>query len=227
MLITSTASESSYVSASGATSQTATTSSSFSDILAATQNEEKTASSSSTTTMERPSMAQFMALTGCDAQTAVSALYQYNNWSTYLDDGESIDLEEAQSQLAAEVVSGDRIAVDGVYGERVDFVEPTIDEPETPGTIVPLFNDVTGVIQGVGFVGQDGTKYTTAAINDKDTIERHATGFGLGQESLENFAQLIGGEQATWATLDVVAVQETCLTKEAFYEKYPDMDIWG
>ena len=227
MLISSATSGSSYDAASGATSPAAVTGATFSDVLASTQGSEKTASPASPSTMERPSMAQFMALTGCDAQTAVSALYQYNNWSTYLDDGESIDLEEAQEQLAAEVVSGDRISVDGVYGERQDFVEPTKDEPETPGTIVPLFNDVTGVIQGVGFVGQDGTKYTTAAITDKDTIERHATGFGLGQESLENFAQLVGGEQATWATLNVVAVQETCLTKEAFYEKYPDMDIWS
>ena len=225
MLITNAPSESSYVSASGATSQAAMTSSRFSDVLAATQDEEKTASSSSTR-IERPSMAQFMALTGCDTQTAVSALYQYNNWSTYLDEGESIGLEEAQGQLAAEVVSGERIAVDGVYGERENFVEQMMNDLETPGSVVPLFNDVTGIIQSVGFVGQDGTKYTTAAITDKDTIERHAMGFGLGQESLENFAQIVMGEQATWATLDVVAVQETCLTKKAFYEKYPEMKIW-
>ena len=222
MLISNAASDSSYVSPLGATSQPATTSSSFADVLASAQSTEKTASS----TMERPSMAQFMALTGCDVQTAVSALYQYNNWNTYLDDGESIDLEEAQGQLAAEVKTGERSAVDGVYGERTDFVEPTVEEPETPGTIVPLFNDVTGRIQGVGFVGQDGTRYTTAPITDKDTIARHAKGFGLGRQSLENFAQLVGGEGETWNSLNMVTVQETCPTKEAFYEKFSDMKLW-
>lgn len=226
MLINSATSGSSYGATSGATSPPAVTGSTFSDVLSSAQSSEITASPASPSTMERPSMAQFMALTGCDAQTAVSALYQYNNWDSYIEDGASIDLEEAQVQLAAEVKSGARTVVDGAYGERTDFVEPTAEEPETPGTVVPLFNDMTGSIQGVGFVGQDGTKYTTAPITDKDTIERHAEGFGLGQQSLENFAKLVGGEQATWSSLDMVEVQEKCLTKAAFFEKYPDMNLW-
>jgi hypothetical protein len=176
--------------------------------------------------MERPSMAQFMALTGCDVQTAVSALYQYNNWNSYLDDGETVGLEEAQSQLAAEVTSGERSATGGVYGERTDFVEPTVAEPETPGTVVPLFNDVTGRIQGVGFVGQDGTKHTTAAITDQDTIERHVKGFGLGQESLDNFAKLVDGEDATWDSLDFDSIQTKFMTKDAFRAAYPGQYEW-
>jgi hypothetical protein len=171
-------------------------------------------------------MAQFMAMTGCDTDTAVAALYQYNNWSTYIDGKNFVPLEEAQATLHEEADSGERTLLGGVYGERTDYVEPTFDEPETAGTLVPLFNGVTGAIQGVGFVGQDGTKYTTAPITDKETIEHHAIGFGLGQASLENFAKLVGGDQATWDSLDVVAIQETFLTKDAFYKVNPDFFVW-
>lgn len=209
---------------SSATNITQQTTSSFSDILAATQDTEKTAAS--VEVISKPSMAQFMAMTGCDTQTAVGALYRYNNWNTYMEDQESISLEKAQAQLQGEVDSGERTIQEGSYGQRADYVEPIFAEPTIPGTLVPLFNDVTGELQGVGLIGQDGTKYTTAAINDKETIERHVQGFGLGQKTLDSFAKLVGGANCTWATLNTTSPQQDILNAQTFSITYPNFTSW-
>ena len=83
----------------------------------AESDEGKTETSESS--LEKPCIAQFMVMTGCDFKTATKALYQYENWQDYLnDENRSIpDLSQAQQQLQAERQSGARSMVDGSYGQ--------------------------------------------------------------------------------------------------------------
>lgn len=185
--------------------------------------------STKTIATDKPCIAQFMVMTGCDFDTASSALYQYNNWKQYFSNADTTipDLETAQIQLQNEVSAGGRAETSGIYGARTDYTEPTILEPETIGKVVPVFNEISGTISGVGFIGQDNKKYTTSSLSDKDEIKKNAIGFGLGSKSLDNFAILVNGEGSTWDSLDLNSVTKKFLTQTQYEQKYGTNTEWN
>ena len=83
-------------------------SASFEKILSNETNTLDTSSNNpSPTIAEKPCIAQFMAMTGCDFSTASKALYQYGNWQDYIKNNATIpDLSNAQAQLSNEVSAG-------------------------------------------------------------------------------------------------------------------------
>ncbi|MFW5734586.1 MAG: hypothetical protein ACOCWR_05950, partial [Oceanidesulfovibrio sp.] len=177
---------------------------------------------------EKPCIAQFMVMTGCDFETASKALYTYENWRQYLgEDQEVPELSDAQLQLQDEIHQGVRQGSLGSYGVRDDYTPPTFQEPETPGTIVPAFNVESGEAYGVGFIRQDGTACTTASFSNRELIEEHAVGFGLGTQALENFAKLVGGPEATWASLNLNEVRRNLPDYDAFVDQYGAESTWN
>lgn len=175
----------------------------------------------------KPCTAQFMAMTGCDYATAISALYQYENWETYINNEDVPSLKDAQEQLQLEIKNETRQGKAGSYGARSDYIAPIMPEPENPGTIVPAFNDVTRNIESVHFMGHDGTGYTNADFSDKEQITRHAIGFGLGRVSLDNFAKLLGGENKNWNSLDINEVKKSFQTQNFFLDKNRLQENWA
>lgn len=171
-----------------------------------------------TAVQERPCMAQFMVMTGCDESTASRALYQYENWRDYLSDDATLpDVSTAQLQLQAEVSSGTRVWTGSNYGQRDDFAAPAPYVPDVPGKVVPVFDESTGKATGLGFVSAEGTPLTTAGMTDKETILQHTDGFHIGRAALDTLAtQITGDENATFDALDLSDAQAT----------FPDMETW-
>lgn len=168
----------------------------------------------------RPNMAQFMIMSGCGGSYATYALYTYNNWQYFIDANQQVpDTSQAQTQLAQEVSDGIRSMENGVYGARNDFVMPVFPEPAVPGTIKVYFIS-DGRAAGVSFISSSGVKLTTSAFV-KNMIEQHALGFGLGQKSLESFAQTISEGKHSWATFDVNVL--SYYTKSTFKSKFPQL----
>ncbi|MBO4335632.1 MAG: hypothetical protein J5846_07355 [Desulfovibrio sp.] len=164
----------------------------------------------SESSLEKPCIAQFMVMTGCDFKTATRALYQYENWQDYLnDENRSIpDLSQAQQQLQAERQSGARSMVDGSYGARNDYVQPDPPEVTNPGQVLPAFNE-SGEVSGLGFYDAEGTEKTTASLTDRETILAHTDGFHIGRVALDTFAQKATGDSsARFEDLDLQSLAE-------------------
>ena len=162
-------------------------------------------------TLEKPCIAQFMVMTGCDFTTASRALYQYENWQDYLtSDNSSIpDLSTAQQQLQAERESGERSMVDGSYGARKDYVKPDPPVVENPGQVLPLFQEESGRVAGLAFYDAQGTEKTTSSLTDRETIVSHTDGFHIGRVALDQFAQKATGDAtATFENLDLTRLAE-------------------
>lgn len=193
--------------------KTTQSSTSFADIL------------SEKTTVKPPCMAQFMAMTGCDAATASKALYSYGNWQDYLGNQEVPDVVTAQLQLQDEEKDGSRISTSSGYGARNDFQSPTVVEPTIPGKVVPVFNDENGSVTGVGFVGANGTKYTTATLTDRADIEEKVDGFKVGRKALDNFAKLVGGD--SWSSLDLNSLYTNIQKEGGFRKSNGSSNIWN
>ncbi|MCR5814418.1 MAG: hypothetical protein K6G15_08000 [Desulfovibrio sp.] len=161
--------------------------------------------------LEKPCIAQFMVMTGCDFKTATKALYQYENWQDYLTkDNSSIpELSQAQQQLQAERESGERSMVNGSYGARADYVKPDPPQVDTPGEVIPLFDQESGKVAGLAFYDAQGTEKTTASLTDRETILEHTDGFHIGRIALDNFAQKATGEEtARFDDLDLTSLAQ-------------------
>jgi len=165
-------------------------------------------------TTQPPCMAQFMAMTGCDSDTASKALYTFGNWQDYTGNDQFPDVETAQRQLQAEVKDGTRELTSTGYGFRNDFQTPTLVEPTTQGKVVPMFNEESGSVTGVGFVGANGTKYTTSTLTDRSGIEKNVDGFKIGRKSLDEFAKSTGA--SSWSTLDLNSLYTKIQSKNAY-----------
>jgi len=67
--------------------------SSFEQTLAnEVQNNDSSDAKPSSTSPEKPCIAQFMVMTGCDFDTASKALYQYQNWKDYTNSSSTMTL---------------------------------------------------------------------------------------------------------------------------------------
>ena len=108
-------------------------------------------------------------MTGCDFYTASKALYQYGNWQDYIKSDATIpDLSNAQAQLSNEVSAGTRSLADGTYGQRNDYVKPDPFTTDTPGKVVPAF-DEQGKVSGLGLVTNTGEQKTVVSLTDRNT----------------------------------------------------------
>ena len=164
----------------------------------------------SPTIAAKPCIAQFMAMTGCDFSTASKALYQYGNWQDYIKNNATIpDLSNAQAQLSNEVSAGTRSLADGTYGQRNDYVKPDPFTTDTPGKVVPAF-DEQGKVSGLGLVTNTGEQKTVVSLTDRNTILEATDGFHIGRQALDSFAQKITGDAtSTFANLDLKQVVNT------------------
>ena len=190
-------------------------SASFEKILSNETNTLDTSSNNpSQTIAEKPCIAQFMVMTGCDFSTASKALYQYGNWQDYIKSDATIpDLSNAQAQLSNEVSAGTRSLADGTYGQRNDYVKPDPFTTDTPGKVVPAF-DEQGKVSGLGLVTNTGEQKTVVSLTDRNTILEATDGFHIGRQALDSFAQKITGDAtSTFANLDLKQVAQNFLSK--------------
>ncbi len=223
------------------TTSTKDTASGFGDILAsaletgqsatATTETETAASTADQTpaTTEKPCIAQFMVMTGCDFKTASAALYQYENWQDYLKtDTEIPDLSAAQRQLQAERQSGVRPMVGGTYGAREDFTKPEPFVPDVPGKVLPVFDEESGKATGIGFVSAEGEQKTTASLTDEETIYAHTDGFHIGRAALDNFAVMATGQKdAKFADLDLQSLASSFPTMAEWTARNGEDSTWN
>ena len=202
--------------------------SSFEQTLAnEVQNNDSSDAKPSSTSTEKPCIAQFMVMTGCDFDTASKALYQYGNWKDYTNSSSTIpDLSAAQTQLATEVASGDRSDKNGVYGQRSDFVKPEPFVTDTPGKVVPVF-DKQEKLSGLGVVTSSGEQKTVLSLTDKDAILEAADGFHIGRQSLDSFAQKITGDAtSTFLGLNLEDVAKNFVSKNEWENKFGESNTW-
>lgn len=179
---------------------------------------------------EKPCIAQFMVMTGCDFKTASAALYQYENWQDYLvgRDTSIPDLSEAQRQLQTERDNGSRPMVNGTYGARLDYQKPEPVEPEVPGRILPVFNEETGSLTGLGYIDAEGTQKTTSGLTDRETIYAHTDGFHIGRSALDQFAQLAtDSEVSHFEDLDLGSLATSFPTMQEWITKNGQNAAWN
>ena len=210
------------------TSTVTSSGTSFEQILAdETESQATTDTETSETTTEKPCIAQFMVMTGCDVATASKALYQYGNWQDYLSDSTPIpDLSEAQVQLSYEVSSGTRKIEDGSFGQRQDYIKPEPFTTDTPGKVVPAF-DEQGNVTGLGLVTNFGEQKTILSMTDRDTIIEATDGFHIGRQALDSFAQKVtGNSSCTFAELDLQQVRQNFLNKKDWESKFGADNSW-
>ena len=203
-------------------------SASFEKILSNETNTLDTSSNNpSPTIAEKPCIAQFMAMTGCDFSTASKALYQYGNWQDYIKSDATIpDLSNAQAQLSNEVSAGTRNLADGTYGQRNDYVKPDPFTTDTPGKVVPAF-DEQGKVSGLGLVTNTGEQKTVVSLTDRNTILEATDGFHIGRQALDSFAQKVTGDAtSTFANLDLNQVAQNFLSKSDWKNKFGIENIW-
>ena len=176
---------------------------------------------------EKPCIAQFMVMTGCDFSTASKALYQYGNWQDYIKSDATIpDLSNAQAQLSNEVSAGTRSLADGTYGQRNDYVKPDPFTTDTPGKVVPAF-DEQGKVSGLGLVTNTGEQKTVVSLTDRNTILEATDGFHIGRQALDCFAQKVTGDAtSTFANLDLKQVAQNFLSKSDWKNKFGIENIW-
>ncbi|MBQ9452690.1 MAG: hypothetical protein IJU65_05290 [Desulfovibrio sp.] len=223
------------------TASTKDTASGFGDILASTLETGQSATVTAETepaanianqasaTTEKPCIAQFMVMTGCDFKTASAALYQYENWQDYLkSDTEIPDLSAAQRQLQAERQSGVRSMVGGTYGARDDFAKPEPFVPDVPGKVLPVFDEESGKATGIGFVSAEGEQKTTASLTDEETIYAHTDGFHIGRAALDNFAVMATGQEgAKFADLDLQSLASNFPTMAEWTARNGENSTWN
>ena len=202
--------------------------SSFEQTLAKeVQNNDSSDAKTSSISTEKPCIAQFMVMTGCDFSTASKALYQYGNWEDYINSSSTIpDLSSAQNQLANEVSSGDRPEKDGIYGQRSDFVKPEPFVTDTPGKVVPVF-DKLEKLSGLGVVTSSGEQKTVLNITDKNSILEATDGFHIGRQALDSFSQEVtGNSSSTFSQLNLEDVAKNFMSKSDWKSKFGESNIW-
>ena len=202
--------------------------SSFEQTLAKeVQNNDSSGAKTSSISTEKPCIAQFMVMTGCDFSTASKALYQYGNWEDYINSSSTIpDLSSAQNQLANEVSSGDRPEKDGIYGQRSDFVKPEPFVTDTPGKFVPVF-DKQEKLSGLGVVTSSGEQKTVLNITDKNSILEATDGFHIGRQALDSFSQEVtGNSSSTFSQLNLEDVAKNFMSKSDWKSKFGESNIW-
>ena len=212
-----------------ATTKTSQPTESFENVLASATENKQTEVGSNSVMQEKPCMAQFMVMTGCDAATASKALYQYENWKDYLtsEPTEIPDLSAAQGKLASEVAAGSREINDGVYGKRNDFVKPEPYATNNPGEVVPAF-DEQGNVSGVGMVTAGGELKTVVSLTDNDGIMEAIDGFHIGRQALDSFAQKVtGDETASYSRRDLEQVKRNFLSRAEWESNYGIDSSWN
>ena len=211
------------------TTKTSQPSESFENVLASATESKQNEVKTSAVLQEKPCMAQFMVMTGCDAATASKALYQFENWKDYFasEPIEIPDLSEAQGKLASEVADGSRVINDGVYGKRNDFVKPEPFTTNNPGKVVPAF-DEQGKVSGLGMVTAGGELKTVVSLTDNDGIMEAIDGFHIGRQALDSFAQKVtGDETASYAKIDLEQARQNFLSRNEWESKYGTDSSWN
>ena len=211
------------------TTKTSQPSESFENVLASATESQQNEVKTSAVLQEKPCMAQFMVMTGCDAATASKALYQFENWKDYFasEPIEIPDLSEAQGKLASEVADGSRVINDGVYGKRNDFVKPEPFTTNNPGKVVPAF-DEQGKVSGLGMVTAGGELKTVVSLTDNDGIMEAIDGFHIGRQALDSFAQKVtGDETASYSKIDLEQARQNFLSRDEWESKYGVDSSWN
>lgn len=164
---------------------------------------------------KKPNVAQFMALTGADAKTAIRALYQYKNWASYLNGSTpAVTTTAAQTQIKSEISDGSRrLAGDGQILAQSAFVRPDLSSARTTGQIAPVFNPITNQLVGVHVTTSEG-RGSFSTFTNKDLIQQQAHGFGIGTAALDEFAKKFGYN--SFQEMDLYDVKTA----------YPDRAAW-
>ena len=148
---------------------------------------ENPADAASVQEQQKPSIAQFMALTGSDFYTASDALYKYENWKDYISDGAYIDLSEAQHQLAHEVENKTRTMNNGTYGFRSDYAEPEHPVRNTGGYVDAIYQE-DGSFSTIALKNSDNEIISSLNTQSNETVKKDITGFGYSTEILDDFS---------------------------------------
>jgi hypothetical protein len=127
--------------------------------------------------------------------------------------------------LKAEIATGTRSADLAGISSRPGFKTASAPEPAVPGTLKPVFCDITGQLIGVGLVSADGRKHTTTAFTNRAKMEQHVAGFGLGRAALDNFAQKLGA--ADFDSLDLLKVQKEMPTVHHWLQRFEPDTFWN
>jgi hypothetical protein len=175
---------------------------------------------------KRPTVAQFMALTGASAREASRIIYQHKDWALYTSDASPPGVLDAQAQIKAETDSGVRAkswtaATDLTGASVFAWREPP--EPTVPGKIVPHYNDA-GRLVGLGFIDGNGVRQTLGGTGDKASFERLALGVGVGRAGLDAFAQKLGFND--FAGLDFKRLNVFMPTRHQWIARYGRTELW-
>ena len=176
---------------------------------------------------KRPTVAQFMAITGASAKEASTIIYQHKDWALYLEPSNMPSVIEAQDQLRAEVNSEIREEgwagrTDSTGASAFEWIKPP--EPENPGKVVPHFNS-KGEFAGLGLIDGNGIKQTLGNVGNKAGFERLALGVDVGTAGLDDFAQKLGSSD--FASLEFENVKELMPSLTQWISLYGHHEVWS